>query len=197
MRLTVLLAGLLAIAPVTKLAGAQSPPDFSGFWTMVSPETGYPNHRRLTISQSATTLTIDSTITRVTGSTDGISSETSYPARVIYTLDGVERPTQLISDVPAPAKAPAPTGMSMRLTESLSKATWAGRQLVIMTYQKLGTTAPARSPAFVETRRTVRDAISIDQDGLLVWETLIVADPLPWGREVKTPVPFRRTFKKG
>ncbi|HYN08195.1 MAG TPA: hypothetical protein VES67_12455 [Vicinamibacterales bacterium] len=189
-----LVAGLMVMAPLTVALDGQSLPDFSGKWTAVSPTISYPPNRSMTITQDGTTLTVDSTAFRVTASTAGWSSETSYPMRTIYILDGTEHPSQIVADPPPwPQSLKA---MTTTLHESISKATWAGRHLVIMTYEKQRTTAPGRTPAFAETRRTVREAISLEADGALVWESLIVADPLPWGRAVATPTPFRRIYRK-
>ena len=66
-----------------------------------------------------------------------------------------------------------------------------------MTYEKQRHTATNRTPSVVEVRRTVRQALSLAPDGTLVWDTLIVADPLPWAPEASAPEPSRRIYKKG
>jgi hypothetical protein len=176
-------------------------PDFSGKWALASSQP--PGHQAFgddfSIAQDATTLEVDSTGHRVSLSTTRGSSETPFPVRTIYALDGIEHPTQVIADPPV-TTASAPTSgfvMSSGTEESISKATWAGRQLVIMTYSRIRITAPNQTPSASVIRRTVRQALSIEADGTLVVESLIGADPLPWAQEAPTPTPVRSIYKKG
>ena|SRR5579863_5923053 len=76
--------------------------------------------------------------------------------------------------------------------------TWAGNRSITqnMTYDRIKITAPNLTSVSV-IRRTVRQGWSMEADGTLVIESLIVADPLPWGQEAPSPTPVRRTYKKG
>jgi hypothetical protein len=86
--------------------------------------------------------------------------------------------------------------MSSGTEESFSRATWAGRQLVIMTYSRIKTTVPWLTPSVYVMRRTERQGLSMEADGTLVVESLTVADPLPWAPEAPSPTPVRSTYKK-
>jgi len=191
---------IIAAAMFADRIDAQGPPNFSGKWTVVpnAASPTYPPGGAVTITQDMTTLTIESMSFRISASTAGTWSETPFATRVTYFLDGIEHPRQDVSDSPPPPGRPS-SAMVMKSTmeESLSKATWAGRQLVIMTYQKQRMIAPSLTPSESVGRRTIRDAFSLDADGTLTWETLIVADPSPWGHEAPTPTPSRRVYKKG
>ena|SRR5579864_1605386 len=175
-------------------------PDFSGKWVLAPNQP--PGRDALghdfSIVQDATTLEVDSTGHRVSLSTSRGSSETPFPVRTIYVLDGIEHPSHVIDDPPM-TTASAPTSgfvMSSGTEESISKATWAGRQLVIMTHERIKIIAPNRTPSVNELRRTVRQALSMEADGTLVVESLIVADPLPWAQEAPSPTSVRSTYKK-
>ena len=198
-RISLVVGVIISAAMLADQVGAQSPPNFSGKWTLVpnAASPTYPPGGTVTIAQDMTTLTIESTGFRFRASTKGTWSETPFATRVTYILDGLEHPRQVVAD-PLPPAAPPASTMVMKSTmeESLAKATWAGRQLVIMTYDKERTIAPRMTPSESVRRRTIRDAISLEADGTLIWETLIVADPSPWGHEASTPTPSRRVYKK-
>jgi hypothetical protein len=176
-------------------------PDFSGKWVLTSNQP--PGRDALghdfSIAQDAASLTLDSTWFRGSCSSTGGCSETSFPVRTIYVLDAIEHPSQVISDQPVTTASTPTSGLGMRSAteESISKATWAGRQLVIMTYSRIKITALNRTPSISELRRTVRQALSMEADGTLAVESLIVADPLPWAQEAPSPTPVRSTYKKG
>jgi hypothetical protein len=183
------------IAPLT----AQQTPDLSGTWTLAS--TGvYPPDQRMTITQDAARLTVDSTGYHVRARSNGLRStwsETPYPVRTTYVLDGAEHPTQRSAEpTVVPTRASSAGAMTSTTEESLSKAVWAGRQLVVMTYERIRVTTPQRTPAEILIRRTVRETLMLAPDGTLVWETLIVPDPFPGSRETPAPTPFRRVFKR-
>jgi hypothetical protein len=196
MRRTCLIVTLAALAVVTARLDGQSPPDFSGTWTMASPGSSSPD-QRVTIAQDADTLSIDSTWYHLVASTNGRRTETPYPVRVTYVLDGAEHPSRVVADPPRVAARPASAlGLTSATEESSSKATWAGRQLVVMTYETERIAAPSLTPAVARIRKTIRHTLSLAADGTLVWETLILADPLPWGREVSAPTPSRKIYTR-
>jgi hypothetical protein len=178
-------------------------PDFSGKWVLASSQP--PGRNALggdfSIAQDATTLRIDSTSFRVSLSTTRAPSGTAFPVRRIYLLDGTEHPSQEIADPPQTTTSAPTSGFRMSSTteesESISKATWAGRQLVIMTYDRIKIIAPSLTPSVNLIRRTVRQALSMEANGTLVVESLIVADPLSPAHEQPSPTPVRSTYKKG
>jgi hypothetical protein len=87
--------------------------------------------------------------------------------------------------------------MTSDLEESIYKAMWAGRQFVIMTYNKYKIDAPGQAPSVYEIRQTVRQALSMEADGTLAVESLIVADPSPvWHGEMPSPTPVRSIYKR-
>ena len=127
MQRTSLVVGLLAVAILSVRLDGQSPPDFSGNWTLTSTGT-YPPDQRMTITQDNTTLTIDSTGYRIRATSGGQSSsfsETPFPTRVTYVLDGAEHPSAMVAEPPEPPARPAAMIMSTRTAESISKAVWA------------------------------------------------------------------------
>jgi hypothetical protein len=65
-----------------------------------------------------------------------------------------------------------------------------------MTYETERIAAPSLTPAVARIRKTIRHTLSLAADGTLVWETLILADPLPWGREVSAPTPSRKIYTR-
>jgi hypothetical protein len=193
-RIMVLAAGAILTAGVA----AQSPTDFSGTWVLTS--TGvYPPDRRLTITQDAATLTIEGTAYRVRASSDGTRStwsETPYPTRITYRLDGLEHPYVVVANPPPIVQAPSERAMTSTIEESVFKATWVGQQLVVMRHEKESIRTPGRTPAVVAIRKTIRETMTLDAGGTLVWETLAISDPLPWSREAPLPAPLRRLYKR-
>jgi hypothetical protein len=179
--------------------GVQSPPDFSGTWVLASSGT-FPPEQRLTITQDASTMSIDGTAYLVRGSHDGIRStfsETPYPTRTTLRLDGLEHSREVIENrPPEPMSAPSARAMRSTTEEAIYKATWAGRQLIVMRYEKGRITAPSLTPSVVIVRRTVREALELLADGSLVWETLTVSDPLPWNRPSTSPTAFQKIYKR-
>ena len=201
MRRTSLAVGVVAISLIAVRLGAQSPPDFSGKWVLVSsnPPGSHALGVDFTISQDAMTLTVASTGFSIRASTSGDGSETPYDVRTIHILDGIEHPRRAIADSPVatPLASTSQMTMTSSMEESISKATWAGSQLVIMTYNKIKITAPSRTPSVTVIRQTVRRALSMGSDGTLAVDSLIVADPMPWGLAARSPTPVRSVYKKG
>jgi hypothetical protein len=200
-RRTCLVVGVVATAVIVARLDAQSPPDFSGKWVLASSQA--PRLQALgedfSIAQDATTLRVDSTGRSGRFSNNGPTSETRYPVRTIYILDGIEHPSQVIASPPLTTASAPMSAMTMMMEESISKATWAGRQLVIMTYSRMKTTVLWLTPSVYMTRRTGRQAFSMDADGTLVVENLIVndPDPLPGAHEAPSPTLARTIYKKG
>lgn len=178
---------------------AQNPPDLSGTWTLTSTGT-WPASQRFTITQTPTALTVDGLAYQVKGSFDGTRSsmtETSYPSRTTYTLDGLEHPRRVTADPPAGPTVASAGAMTTTVEDAVCKATWVGRQLVLMTYERVRVNTPSRTPSVTVIRRTVRESLSLDETGSLVWETLVLADPFPGQtQDATSPTPWRRVFKR-
>lgn len=191
-----LVVGVVAATLAPRL-DTQSPPDFSGKWVLASSQPsdslGNALGDKLSITQDATTLRIDTTAFRVRSLGMDTLIELQLPIRSIYSLDGLEHPT-VIQDTAALAPNPR-VKVWFVVEESISKATWAGRQLVIMTYSKTKSTVPRETP-YVR-RRTERQALSMEADGTLAVESLVVVDPLPSAHEAPSPTPLRSIYKKG
>jgi hypothetical protein len=199
MRRTSVVVGMVAVAIFVPRLDAQGPPDLSGKWLLTSSQP--PEYQALgrdfSISQDATTLRVDSTAYHMGISTNGTSSRTPFPIQTIYTFDGMEHPRHVLPDTPARSSSTPTSGMTSDLEESIYKAGWAGRQLVIVTYNKYKISAPGQTPSAYELRQTVRQALSMEADGTLAVESLIVADPSPvWHAEMPSPTPVRSIYKR-
>jgi hypothetical protein len=180
-------------------------PDFSGKWVFASSQppavqngpddvvvSGPPpfGGDDFSIAQDATTLTVDSLGYRPSDFKRGAQA-LPFSIRTIYVLDGIEHPSQVIANRPLERSIPQDVAVKSSTTdESISKATWAGRELVIMTYSKNKTTSGN------VMRRTVRQALSMEANGTLVVDSLIVADPLPREHEPPSPTPVRSIYNK-
>jgi hypothetical protein len=202
------------VASAWRVGSAQDQPaatsvsDLSGKWVLAS---GQPRGSSLppfgddfSIAQDAKKLTVDSLGFRPADSPNDSRTDAEvgvmlpFSIRTIYVLDGIEHPSQVIANRPVIASIPQQVTVKAPSTEeSISKATWAGRQLVIMTYNKNKIRSPSTPPSGIVIRRTVRQALSMEANGTLVVETLIVADPLPSAHEAPSPTPVRSTYKKG
>ncbi len=164
MRTIALTAGLalLLLAADATVVAAQDRPDFTGAWTLVE-TTGGPEGARTTgqrpggaqrgggmlgIGQEATISQDDATLTMVRQTPQGES-------RMVYNLDGSESRNVL--------------GMGGQ-RELVSRASWDGATLVIVTPIELGGFS-------VESRMTM----SLDDDGRLVVSTTRTGGPGPGG----------------
>ena len=199
MRRVSFLGIVVASAVLSTQLGAQAVPDCSGTWVLTS--TGiWPSDQRLTIAQNPTTFTVDGIGYSIHASTNGTrtaSTQTQYSTRTTYVVDGSEHPYSVTFD-PPPQFLPATASlvMSSRTEDAVYKASWVGRRLVVVRYENEKITRPKQTPDVVVLRRMVRDTIELASDGTLVWETLTLADPMPWSDQAPTPTPFRRIFKR-
>ena len=188
-------ATLAAGVVLTAALGAQGRPDFSGTWVSASPGQ-FPPEQRVTITQDATSLTIDGTAYRMRGTFDGVQSSmssTPYPMRTTYILDGLEHPQAVVATFPSDRAMPA-RGTSSRLEDGVFKATWTGQQLVVMKYERHRHTAADGTATSI--RRTIQEIVTLSADGSLVWETVQLSDPLPGSSQAAAPTQFRRVFKR-
>lgn len=199
MRRASIVVGVVVAALGLARLDAQGPPDFSGKWLLASSQP--PGTQALgsdfSISQDATTLRVDSTAYHMSISSNGTSSRTPFPIQTIYTFDGMEHPRHVLPDAPARSSSTPTSGMTSDLEESIYKAGWAGRQLVIMTYNKYKISAPGQTPSAYGMRQTVRQALSMEAGETLAVDNLIIADPSPvWHGEMPSPTPVRSIYKK-
>jgi hypothetical protein len=202
-----IVAGAGRVGRAQTQAAANSP-DFSGKWVFASSQPPVvrngpndvvvsgppPFGGDFSISQDATTLTVDSLGFYPSQSRTGAEAGVVLPfsIRTIYVLDGIEHPSQVIANRPAITSSPQVVRAVSRPTgESISKTTWVGRQLVIMTYSK------NKIMGGNVIRRTVRQTLSMEANGTLAVESLIVADPLPQTQAAPSPTPIRTVYKKG
>ena len=74
------------------------------------------------------------------------------------------------------------------------RATWTGSKLVIMSRDVFAIERPGETPKV--TRRVIRKAFSLDADGTLIAESLIVAEPFPGEQPQDAPVPIRSVYRK-
>jgi hypothetical protein len=176
---------------------SETQPDLSGRWLLVASQPAGTAALGLdvTIVQSGTTLQM-SLLT--VGSPDSRTSVRApeYGARINYELDGAEHPTKVFFEQPLPQARSGDSVITMTTEESTSKATWVGGALVLMSYNRLRTTAPGREPTSGTTRQTVRRVLSVDSAGVLEAESVILADPSPWARSVHTPIPVKSTYRR-
>jgi hypothetical protein len=134
----------------------------------------------------------------VRAGSNGVTSaatETPYPVRTIYALDGLEHPTNVASNPPVTSERGVSV-MHSRTEESLTRAVWVGRQVVVMTYDKERVTRQGSQPYEVVLRHTTRHVLSRAEDGTLVWETIVLRDVLPGTSTVTAPLTIRRVFRR-
>jgi len=197
----VILAASLAVASAITLSAQQSRPDLSGRWTL-APELGTPANTHafgttLVVNQSADTVTLEERVVNIqfgtdpSGSRSGIS-ETGAVWRASYVADGADH------DVPIQATTPAPPAharlvMTSTLQAKSYRAVWTGRQLVIMIRDSFALSRVNGESTTI--RRTIRQALTLNADGSLIGESLIVADPVA-GSEQPAPLPVRSVYRR-
>jgi hypothetical protein len=90
------------------------------------------------------------------------------------------------------------TLMRSILVKSVARASWRAGQLVIVTHNSQKLTAPSRVPAEIDWEQTIWEKLSLESDGRLVVDRVIIADPLPWGTTLQAiaPASTRTIYKK-
>jgi beta-lactamase regulating signal transducer with metallopeptidase domain len=181
-------------------AKAPSVPDFSGTWTLVDPSASGAFGTSFTAIQDASTLTMDigRISMRLVSGRPATTTGTST-VRFVYDLNGADRN----EPVSPPTPPPPPTGdpahfMTGRTVASVARAAWRANELVIVRHDTESVTWSDHVPADVTLQRTVWEGLSLDADGRLVVDQVIVADPSPWSTQVtaKPPATLRSIYKK-
>ncbi len=169
---------------------AQGRPSFAGLWTLVAerttPADAMPLGPQVRIEQTAAALTIVTPVMRLNLREGRSSSVTPGEFRsTVYELDGVQHARPVPDAVP---------GSNVQTERVSYRATWTEDQLVIMTRDALRVTGNAQPPVVME--RVIRQALSLDANGNLVIDSLIVPDPLPSGARQDSPIPVRAVYRR-
>ncbi|HXT69930.1 MAG TPA: hypothetical protein VN700_09255 [Vicinamibacterales bacterium] len=199
---------LVAIALAAPLR-AQNRANFAGKWVLVleksTPAIPERHQREITITQEAQSITMTQIAYTVSGvfSPGSRGGVTNTPPReefqysITYEFDGADHPTPKV-EAPNPRPTPSmpPTAIiqvSQRL-DSIYRATWTRDQLVIMTRESTTTATPSSETH--APRAVSRKALSLDPDGLLVIDSIRVADPTPNGPTQPAPMPVHSVYRK-
>ena len=191
----VAVVGVLVLAPAV-FGQTQERPNYSGTWTLVEDGSSSSGRRllgnRFKVSQSPTTVTIETTVTSVSGSVPPgggamVTERKEVPVSVDYICDGEERnevlPRFLLGvtdNAPPGAVVSAPPTTTYR-------ATWMNGQLII--------TKQAKIPPALHS--VTRLALALDADGSLVVDSLVVPMlPTANGPRQEPPVSVRSIYKK-
>ena len=187
--------GMLVLAPAV-YGQTQERPNYSGTWVLVANGSKPPSQgafgNRFKLSQSATTVTIETALTvhRGTRGPDGvmINTQSEVLVAVDYICDGVEHDEVLPSSFPGAGPAPpGPGAMVSTPSPATYRGTWMVGQLIIIRQTK---TPPGLS-------NVVRLALSLDADGSLVVDSLVVPLlPRANGPKQEPPMSVRSVYKK-
>jgi len=189
------LVGVLVLANAVS-GQTQERPNYSGSWTVVEDGSKPPGRRllgdRFKVSQSPTTVTIETTATVVSGggSSGGgamVTERKEIPVSVDYICDGEER-NEVLPRFLLGVSGNAPPGAVVSAPPATTyRATWMNGQLII--------TKQARVEAALYS--VTRLALSLDTDGSLVVDSLIVPMlPRANGPKQEPPVSVRSVYKK-
>lgn len=165
---SVVLATAVAVA-LTRPANAQARPDFSGSWVL-SEGTGPGCGKSLTVTQDATTLSLDAR------------------RAVVYKFDGSDTIHAVTPEPPRPAGA-SPDGWFAHAIAGVSRAAWNGDQFVIVIHQTMRMTWPRMMPDAFERQQTLQKTIALTADGHMSIKTIAILDPLPGGTTKRLDVP--------
>jgi hypothetical protein len=158
----------------------------------------------ITITQDASALKMDVPMYSITLSfpaRDATPAPPSGPTSVrhlVYRLDGSESVQPVPDPSPAPSYVNPRSVMSGHLIKSVARASWMNGQLVIVTHTTERMTAPNQVPAEVDLQRTMWQKLSLNSDGRLVVDRVIIADPVPWATKLpaEPPASVRFIYKK-
>ena len=192
---------LVAVVGVVVLAQAvsgqtQERPNYSGSWTLLEADARPPARRllgnRFKVSQSPTTVTIETTATNVTGSFPPgggamVTEHKEVPVSVDYICDGAEHNEVLPRFLLGASGNAAPGAVVSAPPATTYRATWMNGQLII--------SKQARVEAGLYS--VTRLALSLDADGSLVVDSLIVPMlPRANGPKQEPPVSDRSVYRK-
>lgn len=195
-----LIAGAMALVLAEMQPNARARPDFSGTWVLVDPigsSTFGSFGKSFTVTQDAATLSLDFPAASFSHQDSGSSSTTPSGRRLVFNLDGTDVRAAIPAEVPRPPNAPA-TLMTATLVASVARAAWNGDQLIIVTHSTMKVTSPSQWPAALDRENTVREALSLDANGHLIFERVIIEDPLPWETTMRVdlPISWNGIYKK-
>lgn len=194
------------IATAVSVDAQQARPDLSGRWTLApdlsTPANTHAFGQTLVLSQSADTFTLEEHSQHVLftagGSDPTPRGESSGTFRATYLTDGADHDVPVPTTATAPANAPR--GVSSLQAKSY-RAVYSGRQLIIMIRDSSVLSRGTDQP--VTIHRMARQALTLNADGSLTAENLIVADPIPGffffnAPEVEqpAPVPVRSVYRR-
>lgn len=192
---------LVAIVGMLVLAHAisgqtQERPNYSGSWTLVDADARPPGRRllgnRFKVSQSPTTVTIETTATNVSGSFPPgggamVTERKEVPVSVDYICDGAEH-NEVLPRFLLGVSGNAPLGAMVSAPPATTyRATWMNGQLIINKQAKVQ----------AELYSVTRLALSLDADGSLVVDSLIVSMvSRANGPKQEPPVSDRSVYRK-
>jgi hypothetical protein len=89
-------------------------------------------------------------------------------------------------------------GLTATLVASVARAAWNGDQLVIVVHSTMQVTWPSQWPAEIDQEITTREAVSLDANGHLVVDRIVIVDPLPFRtpKRLDLPMSWKRIYKK-
>jgi hypothetical protein len=180
---------------------AQSPPDLSGSWTLVqepaAPTLGRAFAPGFTVTLGPSSITFDLSTERFSASyspSQGGQRQAmgTTARRESYRLDGFETRHEIQLPPPRPGTT------SIAIEESVSVAAWMGNKLVIVTHNVMANrrTDTAGVSEVSRSRQAVRRVFSLDANGALTVEMLIVADPAPTSFDRELPGPIKSVYRK-
>ncbi len=188
-RAIVVAAAFVAVATITP--HAQTAPqstfsivkrdrvDLSGHWENVNPAGFGALGKEFTAAQDATSLTVEMATVNYTFDTRQGGSSVATPGpmrRMVYQFNGVE--TREAFAMPEKFATLDPSHAYFGYTSSTStRAAWQGDQLVVVTHNTIRDHRPRHTPADFDSEQTTRLALSLDSDGTLIAERIIIADP--------------------
>ena len=185
----------IAVVTAVSLEG-QAKPDFSGRWVLV-PERSVPANtwamgKEFRASQTPSSIALELQWQELQlGPAGNKSTDVGFGKPIVYALDGADHE----QPVAAPQEFSNRPGASRAYVRSLNyRATWTGDKLVIVSRDVFAIERPGETPKVA--RRVIRKALSLDADGSLVAESLIVADPFPGEQAQDAPVPIRSVYRK-
>ena len=190
--------GVLVLAPAV-FGQTQERPNYSGSWTLVEDGTKPPVRpllgNRFRVSQSPTTVTIETTMTLLSGVRSGsgamVSDSKDIPLPIEYICDGAEHDEVLPSSVPGVGEPP-PGAVALASTPQPTtyRATWMNGQLIILKHTR------SRNENNALTLVT-RLALSLEADGSLIVDSLLLSmRPKPNGPKQEPPRSVRSVYKK-
>ena len=194
----VAVVGVLVLAPAV-FGQTQERPNYSGTWTLVEDRSATSGPPRLgkefKVTQSPTTVTIESTTTMTSGSVPPgggamVTERKDMKVSVDYICDGAEHEEAMPASMAAILANAPPGSMVSTAGPSIYRATWLNGQLLILKHTKFTN----ENNALVSVSRL---ALSLDADGSLIVDSLTVPmRPRPNGPKQEPPVSIRSVYKK-